>query len=172
MRRILWAGILAGCLAGPALPGEPTLPTRPAAHPATGVAPPKHLPDVVDDSSAPPGQPVASATLPRALRRAVIADAARRFQVPASAVVLIRAERVTWPDGSLGCPAPGHLYTQALVPGYRLVAKTAQGELTYHTDSRGNIAACARTLESPREALRKLTPVDPVTGPPEAPPDR
>jgi hypothetical protein len=33
-------------------------------------------------------------------------------------------------------------YTQNLVPGYFIVAKTAGGELAYHTDSRGQARTC------------------------------
>ena len=35
------------------------------------------------------------------------------------------------------------MYTQNLVAGYRVVAKTAAGEMTYHTDARGNVVNCA-----------------------------
>ena len=79
--------------------------------------------------------------MPRDVRRAVVADAARRFKVPESAVVLTHAEQLTWSDGSLGCPEPGQFYTQMLVPGFRVVAKTSAGEL-YHTDARGNVKTC------------------------------
>ena len=55
------------------------------------------------------GEPVTTAatSVPREVRRAVVADAARRFKVAESAVVLTQAEQVTWNDGSLGCPQPG-----------------------------------------------------------------
>jgi hypothetical protein len=42
------------------------------------------------------------------------------------------AERVTWSDGSLGCPEPDMLYTQALVEGYRIVLLTEEGEVAFH----------------------------------------
>jgi hypothetical protein len=83
--------------------------------------------------------------MPRAVRRAVVADAARRFKVSESAVVLARAEQLTWTDGSLGCPQPGQMYTQALVPGFRVVARTSEGEFLYHTDSHGQVLVCGPT---------------------------
>ena len=43
-------------------------------------------------------------------------DAARRTGLAPEALELVSAESVTWPDGSLGCPQPGLLYTQVLVP--------------------------------------------------------
>ena len=141
--------------------------TRPA-----GVAPPTRIPDVITDAPAPTGQPVNIASLPRETRRAVVADAARRFEVDASAVVLARAEQVTWPDGSLGCPEPGQFYTQMLVTGYRLTARTSAGELVYHTDSRGNVKSCGVVGKPPHEALKDRKPVEPVTQPPGQKPDR
>jgi hypothetical protein len=178
MHRILWTGVLAAWLAACAAPmnaAEP-LPPRPAAgtvtSPATGRAPPQRIPDVASNTPEPTGEPVGIATLPKELRRAVVADAARRFQVLASAVVLTRAEQVTWSDGSLGCPEAGRMYTQALVPGYRLVAKTPQGDLEYHADSRGNITSCATAPAPPREAFKIPKPVEPVTGPAVPAPER
>jgi hypothetical protein len=44
----------------------------------------------------------------------------------------IVAERVTWSDGSLGCPEPDVMYTQALVDGYRIVLLTEEGEVAFH----------------------------------------
>jgi hypothetical protein len=118
------------------------------------MAPPHRIPVPVELPAAPEGTAVTTSEMPREVREAVVADAARRFKVESSAVVLTRAERVTWPNGALGCPEPGRMYTQMLVPGYRVVAKTAEGELTYHTDARGNVVNCAARL--PRKATEQL----------------
>jgi hypothetical protein len=109
------------------------------------IAPPKRIPDPIGEPLVvqPAGHVVSTASMPRAVRRAVVADAARRFQVAESAVVLARAEQVTWGDGSLGCPQPGMSYTQALVPGYRVTASTPAGQMLYHTDAHGNVVTCA-----------------------------
>jgi hypothetical protein len=141
MYRILWTCSVAVLLATPAFAGG-TPNDRPVRAP-TGVAPPVRIPEHVQPDLIPAGDPVSVASLPRETRRAVVADAARRFKVAESAVVLTRAEQVTWPDGSLGCAEPGGIYTQALVPGYRLVAKTSAGELIYHTDQRSHVTSCA-----------------------------
>jgi hypothetical protein len=129
------------------------------------IAPPKRIPDPVAEPLViqPAGDPVATASMPLSVRRAVVADAARRFQVAESAVVLAHAEQVTWSDGSLGCPQPGMSYTQALVPGYRVTATTAAGQMLYHTDTRGHVVTCAQ----------RARPAGPVTQPPRTPgPDR
>jgi hypothetical protein len=115
------------------------------------VAPPARIPDPVDTTPHPSGTPVTTSAIPPAVRRAVVADAAQRFRVAANGVVLAQAERVTWPDSSLGCPEPGHVYGQALVAGFRVVAKTVEGELLYHTDTRGTVLNCAQAL---RDATR------------------
>ena len=38
-------------------------------------------------------------------------------------VVVSSPSRRTWNDGSLGCPEPGHFYTQALVEGWQAVVR-------------------------------------------------
>jgi hypothetical protein len=81
----------------------------------------------------------------------VVADAARRFRVAESGVVLSHAEQVTWNDGSLGCPQPGQLYTQMLVDGYRIVAITNAGRMEYHTDAQGSVVVtCGGAPAAPR----------------------
>jgi hypothetical protein len=111
--------------------------------PATaGVAPPTRIPDPPAQPAAAAGESVTVASVPREVRRAVVADAARRFKVTESAVVLSRAEWVTWSDGSLGCPRPGQMYTQMLVSGYRILATTSAGQLEYHTDAQGFATTC------------------------------
>jgi hypothetical protein len=107
----------------------------------TGIAPPLRIPDVAAPAG-PVGVVVPSASLPREVRRIVVADAARRFKVAASAVVLARAEKITWSDASLGCPEPGRMYAQTLVEGFRVTAKTDGGSLIYNTDSGGKVVSC------------------------------
>jgi hypothetical protein len=138
---------------------ESTLPSRPVLPRATGVAPPTRIADAATLSPLPQGTPVATADVPRTVRRAVVDDAAKRFNVAASAVVLVRAERVTWSDGSLGCAEPGVMYTQNLVPGYLLVAKTDGGELAYHTDSRSLAKSCGPGRPTSARKLSEKTPV-------------
>jgi hypothetical protein len=49
---------------------------------------------------------------------------------------------VTWSDGSLGCPEPGMLYTQALVRGYRIVLQAGDERLEYHAGKSGQPKFC------------------------------
>ncbi|MEX2532619.1 MAG: hypothetical protein WD360_01495 [Nitriliruptoraceae bacterium] len=52
------------------------------------------------------------------------------------------AEPVTWPDGALGCPEPGGIYTQALVPGYRITIASPDGEVVFHGADGANPIRC------------------------------
>jgi hypothetical protein len=85
------------------------------------------------------------AAVPRTVRRAIIADAARRFRLAESSVVLTGAEKVVWNDTSLDCPLPGQVYSQLLVPGFRVFAKSPEGALRYHTDMDGRLAVCSES---------------------------
>lgn len=81
--------------------------------------------------------------------KAALADASKRTGLALQELSVVRAEAVTWPDGSLGCPEPGMMYTQALVPGYR-VRILADGQLLdYHAGARGGLVLCPaeRALE-------------------------
>ena len=51
-------------------------------------------------------------------------------------------ETVTWLDGSLGCPEPDLMYTQALVAGYRIRIEAGGKTLDYHADKRGTVVLC------------------------------
>lgn len=99
-------------------------------------------------ASRPPGSDEADASLPAgevpaALLGRVIADAASGAGVDPSAVEVISAEAVTWSDGALGCPLPDQMYTQALVPGYRVVLDVDGEEMSFHAAEDGEFAFCA-----------------------------
>lgn len=88
-----------------------------------------------------PGAPSARPTLDEVVT-AARADAARRSGRDAAALQLLSAERVTWADGSLGCPRPGMAYTMALVPGYRVRLAAGGDSWDYHADLRGALVLC------------------------------
>lgn len=62
----------------------------------------------------------------------VLDDVEAEFGVARDDIQVLVAEWVTFSDGSLGCPRPGEMYTQALVEGYRIVVEVDGRELTYH----------------------------------------
>ena len=73
----------------------------------------------------------------RAVVDAALVDAARRSGLAVAALNVVSADRVTWADGSLGCPETGMLYTQALVPGYRIRIQAGGQTWDYHAGLRG-----------------------------------
>lgn len=90
----------------------------------------------------PPAAPAVAGVGLGEVVRAAREDAARRMGMAAELMVLVSAESVTWSDGSLGCPQPDVLYTQALVPGYRIRLRGPDGEMDYHASARGALVLC------------------------------
>lgn len=78
----------------------------------------------------------------QAMIRVALADAMRHTGIDAAELRVTTAETVTWSDGSLGCPQPGMIYTQALVPGYRIRIDAAGDTLDYHAGQRGSPRLC------------------------------
>jgi hypothetical protein len=113
-------------------------------------------------ADAPPASPPAPAVVSptpvtaslAAVTEAALADAARRSGLEEDALKVLSAEAVTWSDGSLGCPQPGMMYTQALVPGYRVRIQTGGQVLDYHAGRSGRPAVC------PAELARDPAPND------------
>ena len=102
------------------------------------------------EATAPTSSPIPAESLtqmpgsevPTDLLEDVVGDAAQRAGVDASKVRVVAAESVTWSDGSLGCPEPGMMYTQALVPGYRVVIAVEGEDMTYHASESGDFRFC------------------------------
>lgn len=90
----------------------------------------------------PGGSHAAAGGVPDEMLSAVVAQAASVADVEPSAVEVMAAEAVTWSDGSLGCPQPGMSYTQALVPGYRVVVQAGGEELHFHAGTSGEFRHC------------------------------
>jgi hypothetical protein len=57
-------------------------------------------------------------------------------------LVIVCAESVVWNDGSLGCPEPGMMYTQALLNGYWAVIEAAGQKSDFCVGSGGNFRLC------------------------------
>jgi hypothetical protein len=83
-----------------------------------------------------------AAGAPPEMIAAIRGDAATRAGVAVSAVEIKSAQGVTWPDASLGCPRPGMLYPQVLVPGWRVLIVAGGKTYAYHAGRRGNWAWC------------------------------
>lgn len=134
MLRTLVVGIatflFAACSAsgGAASAGAPD-PTAPSQGPSAPLA-----------GSAEPG--AGGASLPAEITDPIVADAATRLGVDPSAVTIVDAHAETWPDGSLGCPEPGVMYTQALVDGYQVIVEANGTQLDYRGGGLGQFQLC------------------------------
>ena len=141
-----------GDLGGPTLAGEETTTTGNSGEPppttdrpAPSLPPKETLPTVVTTST-----PGVTGEVPDRFLDPVVADAAARAGVDESSVVVVTAAAVQWPDGSLGCPEPGVMYTQAVVDGSQIVVEAGGETYDYRLDGKGNFKLC----ESP---IGKLT---------------
>jgi hypothetical protein len=70
--------------------------------------------------------------------------------VDTGALSLTSIERLDWSDGFLGCPEDGKLYTQAIVPGFRLIFEGGGETLEVHSDLSGSQMAGRRLLAAIR----------------------
>ena len=120
IRALLVSAVLiaAGCTAGATAPPS-VQPSASEAAATPSASDSGRLP--IPRLSFPAGSPLIA--LPAAVLDPVLADAAGRSGVPLAELVVVTATSRTWPDGSLGCPAPGVLYTQALVEGYQVLVR-------------------------------------------------
>lgn len=96
--------------------------TSPLPTPTKPVPPESPLPT-------PPANPAAAAAL---------AHLVTEMGLSPQDVTILSIEEMQWRDGSLGCPKPGMMYIQVIIPGYRIVLE-ANGEIyDVHTDQTGN----------------------------------
>src|SRR5689334_2420202 len=69
-------------------------------------------------------------------------DLASNDTLPISYIKLISAEKVTWNDGSYGCPKPGFMYTQHVSQGYKIILSDGTKTSEYHVGETGKPFLC------------------------------
>lgn len=62
-----------------------------------------------------------------------VLDLSERLEIPVEDIKVLSEESVTWRDGSLGCPKPDMMYTQALVEGMRIILQAKGKDYAYHS---------------------------------------
>jgi len=80
--------------------------------------------------------------LPPGILEPILNETAALAKVRREQLVIVRAESVVWNDGSLGCPEPGMMYTQALVNGYWVVIDAAGKTYDFRVGSGGSFRLC------------------------------
>lgn len=170
---MILASFLAACApsraAGPGLPNETTLaaPTATVTAVATHVPaatliptatlagasspiPPTFTPGPLPTAGPMPGRvdpspaPQTGEAPDEVVQVAVQAALASAALPDGSAVTVVRAEAVLWPDGSLGCPRPGVMYIQTEVPGYWVEIEVADQHFDYRFSDAGTPILCTR----------------------------
>lgn len=71
-----------------------------------------------------------------------------------AAIDILRAQRVTWRSGALGCALPDRGYRMVLSPGVLIVLRAYGNEYEYHGPPRGTPFLCEApaTIETPAPA--------------------
>lgn len=149
---LLAAAALSAC--GTTDPDPASSSASPSASPSASATPgatttsPTPSPSGPDPSSRPTIPPPVDDQLPPGLEddprvQDAVADAEGRAGVVATPVVIAGYSKVTWNDGSLGCPTKGEVYTQALVPGELLLLRADQRLMSYHAADGGDFEYCA-----------------------------
>ncbi|MEP7246544.1 MAG: hypothetical protein ABI885_23095 [Gammaproteobacteria bacterium] len=117
-------------------------------NPLTPAATPSRKPEPVPAAEATQPAPPVEA-VPADLIEKMRADLSTRSGSDASAARVASSESVTWPSGALGCGKPGEMYTQALVPGYRVQFEMVGRTYTYHAAKQGYFKFCANPTRLP-----------------------
>lgn len=143
-----------GCQAAP-MPqdevpsGSEVLLTASAA-PSELPSPAAATPDRMDESMTkmpervPPTESVTPVTgeVPKSILDAILQDLEARARVSPGQVSVVQAQFVVWNDGSLGCPQPGTMYTQALVNGYWVILEAGGQKFDYRASDSGYFFLC------------------------------
>ena len=86
--------------------------------------------------------PTVQGKVPQGILDAILKEAATLAHLPREKLAIVRAQPVTWNDGSLGCPERRAMYTQALVNGYWVVIEGAGKTYDFRVDARGRFRLC------------------------------
>ncbi len=151
--------LAAGCGGAPAL--APVIADQPASQEPVQVVPSQTaLPNPIEKTPvipASPGAPEMTTPLsPDKFIQLVKQDLAARLKTDAGQISTVKAMEMTWPDAALGCPQPGKVYAQGLVPGLKIWLEANDTQYIYHTDLTGQFVLCPS--QNPDEIVPGSTP--------------
>ena len=130
---LLAALAVAACSSGAAPSSNPNLASdRPSASFPGETPPPSDAP-VIGEA-------------PQALVDAILDDVVARTGVARDAIKVTRAQAMEWSDGSMGCPEPGMMYTQAIVEGFWVVVEVDARSYDYRAGRQGGFRLCEQPL--------------------------
>ena len=135
---LMVAILLLAVVAVVACRGEtPALPSPPASSPSPTVTTPtlRSTPSPADiiatpTISTPPSEApcLSGGSIEERAREAL----ANWLGISSEEIEVLEVEEVEWPDTSLGCPGPGMVYVQVIVPGWRVVMTVESTTYEYH----------------------------------------
>lgn len=120
---------------------EPTLP--PVTEPDIATPTPTAMVGTAEDAT--PELELERGEVPPELFDAVLADLITNQGVQRESIHVVKSEAIIWNDGSIGCPEPGVMYTQALVNGYQLIFGSGDKTFDYHLSDSGYFVLCEFT---------------------------
>lgn len=132
----LVVSLVVGCSAAGASPSA-----EPSVHPSPSLTLASDQPTVAPGGTS---EPAPTIDLPASVIEAVKAEIAADAGVAARDVTIISAEAVTFPDGGLGCPMPGLVYTQVQVDGFIVVGMAAGATFDYRGTSPTDLTRCEK----------------------------
>lgn len=94
-----------------------------------------------------------------------VTDLAARLAIAPEDITVLEVGEVRWPDGSLGLPEPGMVYTKAIVPGLRIILGALDRAFEYHSSAGGppRYAGVAYP-DDPEVTVLHLARVEPTDG--------
>ena len=75
------------------------------------------------------------------------ADLAEHLAVAVETIEVVEVKDVSWPDTSLGCPAPETMYAQVVTPGTRILLTVDGQKYTYHAEANQPPCLCENPTE-------------------------
>jgi hypothetical protein len=81
-------------------------------------------------------------TVPQRILDSILNEMAPLTKVRCEQLVIEHAESVVWNDGSLGCPEPGMMYTQAVVKGYWVIIEAAGQKYDFRVGRGSSFRLC------------------------------
>lgn len=115
---------------------------------ATDVPPTATVPANQTEPVEDPNPGLNAGEVPQAIFESVLVDLMAVSGATVEELTVNKSEAIIWSDGSLGCPQPDVMYTQALVPGYQIIISIGDKTYDYHVADSGAFVLCGNPLTS------------------------
>ncbi|HLE07072.1 MAG TPA: hypothetical protein VI933_00440 [archaeon] len=92
-----------------------------------------------------------------------LSDLAKRLNISVGEIKIESAQKVTWGDSAIGCPKEGFGYSQAIVPGYRVVLFYNNVKYYYHSALSGEPFLCEKPEPSVEDRATTTTKITTTT---------